>query len=41
MLQYDGAKEFLRLKIMVKSPKIAKIPEVLVSFLESINLIPP
>ena len=26
---------------MVKSPKIAKIPEVLVSFLESINLIPP
>ena len=26
---------------MVKSQKIAKIPEVLVSFLESINLIPP
>ena len=26
---------------MVKSPKIAKIPEVLVSFLESINFIPP
>ena len=26
---------------MVKSPKIAKIPEVLVSFLESINLILP
>ena len=26
---------------MVKSQKIAKIPEVLVSFLESLNLIPP
>ena len=26
---------------MVKSQKIDKIPEVLVSFLESLNLIPP
>ena len=40
-LHYDSAKEFLHLKIMVKSPKIAIILEAVVSFLESINLIPP
>ena len=40
-LYYDSVKEFLHLKIMVKSQKIAIIPEVVVSFLESINLIPP
>ena len=35
------APKILHLKIMAKSQKITKIPEVLVSFLESINLISP